>query len=42
MPLRDNNIDNDFIFIDFDDVILDSKERMLDKKYSLSLHDHKN
>lgn len=35
-------MDSDFIFIDFDGVILDSEERMLDKKYSLGLHDHKN
>ncbi len=42
MPLRGDNIDNDFIFIDFDGVILDSEERMLDRKDSLDLHDHKN
>lgn len=35
-------MDNNFIFIDFDGVILDSEERMLDRKYSLGLHDHKN
>lgn len=34
-------MDNDFIFIDFDGVILDSEERMLDRKDSL-VHDHKN
>ena len=35
-------MDSDFIFIDFDGVILDSEERMLDRKDSLGLHDHKN
>lgn len=29
-------------FIDFDGVILDSEERMLQRKYDLGLHDHKN
>ena len=29
-------------FIDFDGVILDSEERMLERKYDLGLHDHKN
>ena len=33
---------NDFTFIDFDGVILDSEERMLERKYNLGLHDHKN
>ena len=28
--------------IDFDGVILDSEERMLDRKYDLGFHDHKN
>lgn len=30
------------IFIDFDGVILDSEERMLERKYELGLHDHNN
>lgn len=29
-------------FIDFDGVILDSEERMLQRKYDLGLHNHKN
>lgn len=29
-------------FIDFDGVILDSEERMLERKYELGLHDHNN
>ena len=33
---------NDYTFIDFDGVILDSEERMLERKYNLRLHDHKN
>lgn len=33
---------NDYTFIDFDGVILDSEERMLERKYNLGLHDHKN
>jgi hypothetical protein len=32
MILRGNSMDNVFIFIDFDGVILDSEERMQDKK----------
>lgn len=32
----------DYTFIDFDGVILDSEERMLERKYDLGLHDHKN
>ena len=32
----------DYTYIDFDGVILDSEERMLDRKDSLGLHDHKN
>ena len=32
----------DYTFIDFDGVILDSEERMLERKYNLGLHDHKN
>ncbi len=33
---------NNYTFIDFDGVILDSEERMLERKYNLGLHDHKN
>lgn len=33
---------NDYIFIDFDGVILDSEERMLERKCNLGLCDHKN
>ena len=33
---------NDYIFIDFDGVILDSEDRMLERKYNLGFHDHKN
>ena len=33
---------NDYTFIDFDGVILDSEERMLERKYNLGLQDHKN
>lgn len=33
---------NDYIFIDLDGVILDSEERMLERKYNLGFHDHKN
>lgn len=33
---------SDYIFIDFDGVILDSEERMLERKYGLGLYDHKN
>lgn len=33
---------NDYTFIDFDGVILDSEQRMLERKYNLGLHDHKN
>lgn len=32
----------DYTFIDFDGVILDSEERMLERKYDLGLRDHKN
>ena len=32
----------DYTFIDFDGVILDSEERMLERKYNLGFHDHKN
>lgn len=32
---------NDYTFIDFDGVILDSEERMLERKYDLGLRDHK-
>lgn len=32
---------NDYIFIDFDGVILDSEERMLERKYNLGFHNHK-
>ena len=31
-----------YTFIDFDGVILDSEERMLERKYDLGLHNHKN
>lgn len=30
----------DYTFIDFDGVILDSEERMLERKYKLGFHDH--
>lgn len=33
---------NDYTFIDFDGVILDSEQRMLERKFNLGLHDHKN
>ena len=33
---------NDYTFIDFDGVILDSEERMLERKYNLGLRNHKN
>lgn len=33
---------NDYTFIDFDGVILDSEERMLARKYSLGFQNHKN
>lgn len=33
---------NEKTFIDFDGVILDSEERMLERKYYLGLHNHKN
>ena len=33
---------DDYIFIDFDGVILDSEERMLQRKYELGLRDHEN
>jgi len=33
---------SDYTFIDFDGVILDSEERMLERKYDLGLYDHKN
>ena len=32
----------DYTFIDFDGVILNSEERMLERKYDLGFHDHKN
>ncbi len=31
----------DYTFIDFDGVILDSEERMLERKYDLGFHNHK-
>ncbi len=31
---------SDYVFIDFDGVILDSEERMLERKYSLGFQDH--
>lgn len=31
-----------YTFIDFDGVILDSEERMLERKYDVGYHDHKN
>ncbi len=34
-------MEKDFTFIDFDGVILDSEQRMLDIKDSMGLHDHK-
>ena len=33
---------NDYTFIDFDGVILDSEQRMLERKFNLGLPDHKN
>ena len=33
---------NDYTFIDFDGVILNSEERMLERKYNLGFRDHKN
>ena len=33
---------NDYTFIDFDGVILDSEQRMLERKFNLGLHDHQN
>ena len=33
---------NDYTFVDFDGVILDSEQRMLERKFNLGLHDHKN
>ncbi len=35
-------MNHDYTFIDFDGVILDSEKRMLERKYDLGLHDHKN
>lgn len=32
---------NDYTFIDFDGVILDSEKRMLERKYELGFHNHK-
>lgn len=32
----------DYIFIDFDGVVLDSEERMLERKYDLGFYNHKN
>lgn len=34
-------MDEEYTLIDFDGVILDSEERMLDRKFSLGLHNHK-
>ena len=34
-------MNNDYVFIDFDGVILDSEERMLERKYNLGLINHK-
>ena len=31
---------NDYTFIDFDGVILDTEQRMLDRKYDLGFHNH--
>lgn len=33
---------NDYTFIDFDGVVLDSEERMLERKYNLGFRDHNN
>ena len=33
---------DDIIYLDLDGVILDSEQRMLERKYSLGLHNHKN
>ena len=33
-------MNNDYIFIDLDGVILDSEERMLNRKYDIGFHDH--
>ena len=35
-------MNDDYTYIDFDGVILDSEERMLDRKYSVGFCDHKN
>ena len=35
-------MNNNYTYIDFDGVILDSEERMLDRKYNAGFHDHKN
>ena len=34
-------MNGNYTYIDFDGVILDSEERMLDRKYSIGLHNHK-
>ena len=33
---------NDYTFIDFDGVVLDSEEKMLERKYNLGFRDHNN
>lgn len=33
---------NDYTFIDLDGVILDSEDKMLERKYNMGFHDHKN
>lgn len=33
-------MNNNYTYIDFDGVILDSEERMLDRKYSVGFHNH--
>lgn len=33
-------MNNNYSYIDFDGVILDTEERMLDRKYSIGLHNH--
>ena len=35
-------MNNDYIFIDLDGVILASEERMLNRKYDIGFHDHQN
>ena len=34
-------MNGNYTYIDFDGVVLDSEERMLDRKYSIGLHNHK-